>query len=76
MKDNYQNLSEKEKKNLSEKMTGNGNSFYGHHHTKENKQKFSTRMSGENNPWFNKKRPEHATLMSTPVRCLETRKNI
>ena len=47
-------------------MTGDKAPFYGHKHTGESKQKMSenTRdMSGENNPLFGKKRPEHSKRM-------------
>ena len=50
--------SEETRKQMSEKRTGSGNSFYGKHHKPESlevmKEKLKVALGGENNPWFGK----------------------
>ena len=70
--------SEETKQKISEANKGN-DYFKGKHHTEETKQKLSEMMSGENNPNYGKKRPEHSEKMSKgnnpsakKIICLET----
>ena len=47
---------------MSELFTGEGNPFYGHHHSEETKQRISEnrkgKCSGENHPFYGKKHTE------------------
>ena len=57
-------------KKISIRQQGVNNSFYGHKHSSEQKQKWSVQrkgkagLKGEKHPFYNKKRPEHSKKMS------------
>lgn len=48
-------LTEEQRKEMSERMKGDGNPMYGRKHTEEELKKLSERFSGENNPMYGKR---------------------
>jgi hypothetical protein len=58
----YTNISsprtEDQKRKMSERCLGEGNSFYGKKHTEESKEKISESLKGDKNPFYGKKHTE------------------
>lgn len=72
-----ENLSEETIRKMSERNQGEGNPFYGKHHTEETRKKLSESMSGEKNHNYGKKLSEErkkklSEINSKKVRCIET----
>jgi len=57
----------KKRPDMSKRMIGKNNPFYGKKHSDEYKRKVSIRMSGEKNPFYGKKRPKHSEKMKKKI---------
>lgn len=72
-----ENLSEETIRKMSERNQGEGNPFYGKHHTEETRKKLSEAKKGENHPNYGKHISEEqkkkiSESNSKKIRCIET----